>query len=179
MLNEKNEFDIQVKDNFLNKKDFEKVINYMKTIQWNAKDLHYEQDTPEHHWFNKDCPKEISDIILKEVIKFFKVKILKESLCQYTFVSKSEKNQIHNDAGDRLNFQIILYLEGDQNIHCGTGFYSKKQDNSFELNTHIGFKPNRVVSWVSNVYHAPLNFTDDFKSRKSIIAQYLVKEIRC
>ena len=169
-------FNIQIKDNFLNQKDFDKIKSYAKNIAWNPINLGYDEKNPHHVWFTENCSEEISNLLSKEVSKFFKVEILKVVTCQYSLVAKSKKTQVHNDGDGEHNFQTIIYIEGDENIHCGTGFYTKKEDNSFNLNTHVGLKPNRIVSWVSGTYHAPLSFTDDFKSRISIIAQYKIKE---
>lgn len=167
-----NEFNIQIKDNFLNNKDFDKIKSYVKNISWKPINLVYDEKNPKHVWFTENCPEEISKILSKKVSKFFNIEILKINTCQYTFVAKSKKTELHHDGNSGHDFQIILYIEGNENVHCGTGFYIKKDDGSFDLNTHIGFKPNRIVSWSSGIYHAPLSFDDDFKPRISIIAQY-------
>lgn len=169
-----NDFDIRIKDNFFNKEDYNKIKFFSSKILWKPTNLCYSKNNPKHVWFTEDCPKEISDIVSKEVSKFFKIKILKEVTCQYSFVAKSKKIEVHNDGEGEHNFQVIIYIDGDENIHCGTGFYTKKDDNTFNLNTHIGFKTNRIVSWSSGIYHAPLSFTNEYKSRISIIAQYKI-----
>jgi len=170
------EFDIQIKDSFLNKKDFNEIKSYSKKILWKPIKLAYDEKNPKHVWFTEDCSEKISKILSKEVSRFFKIEILKIVTCQYSFVAKSNKTEVHHDGDGEHNFQVIFYIDGDENIHCGTGFYTKKDDNSFDLNTHIGFRPNRIVTWTSGIYHAPLSFTDDFKSRISIIAQYKINK---
>ena len=104
------------------------------------------------------------------------MKILSINLNQFSLVSKSEKVEVHIDASKITNFQTILYIDGNENVHSGTGFYVKKDKDNFELNTHIGFRPNRIVSWASNVYHAPLSFTDSFKPRTSLLTQYKINQ---
>mgnify|MGYP003123481629 FL=1 len=169
-------FNIHIKDNFLNQEDFDKIKVYAKNIFWRPSNLVYDLKNPHHVWFTENCSEDISNLLSKEVSKFFKVEILKVVTCQYSLVAKSKKTEVHHDGGGEHNFQTIIYIDGDENVHCGTGFYTKKEDNSFSLNTHVGFTPNRIVSWSSGSYHAPLSFTDDFKSRISIIAQYKIKE---
>ena len=183
MINkEKTEFDIRIKDNFFKAEDFNKIKQHVKNIVFSPDETVYTNEhgkrikNENHVWFTTDAPKEICDILLKQVSSFFKVKILNMSLCQFTLVAKSDKVQVHRDLSDATNFQIIIYIEGDENIHSGTGFYIEKEKNKYELNTHIGFKPNRIVSWASNVYHAPLSFTDSYKKRISLIAQYKIEK---
>ena len=174
MLNEDpTEFDIRIKDNFFSKKDF----NYIKTVATNIKfsglGIAY-SDNKNHVFFTTNAPKEICDIVSKTVSDFFKIKILNIPLCQYSLVAKSDKVEAHNDSNDNTNFQTILYIDGNEDIHCGTAFYTAKGKDNYVLNSHIGFKPNRIVSWGSNVFHAPLSFTDSYKKRISLITQYKI-----
>jgi len=169
-------FDIRIKDNFLNENDFNKVKSYIKTIQWTPTKIVYDNKNPKHVWFTEAAPDEIKNIMLNEVSNFFNLKILQSDVCHYTFVLKSQKIEVHNDKAENTNFQTIFYIEGDENVHAGTGFYIKKDTDTYELNTHVGFKPNRIVSWDSNVYHAPLSFTEQFKPRISLITQYKVEK---
>ena len=173
---DKSEFDIRIKDNFLNQEDFNKIKSYSKNIHWQPMGVCYDPTTPTHVWFTDNAPKEITDIMEKEVSKFFKIKILNIKLNQFSLVSKSKKVEAHTDISEITNFQTILYIDGDETVHSGTGFYIKKSKNNFELNTHIGFRPNRIVSWTSNVWHAPLSFTDTFKPRTSLITQYKIRK---
>lgn len=168
------EFDIRIKDNFFSKKDFNYIKNFSKKINFGALDIAYTGNN-NHVFFTKNAPQEICDIVFKKVSDFFKIKILNISLCQYSLVAKSSKVEVHNDLSENTNFQTILYIDGNEDIHCGTGFYTTKDKNTFTLNSHIGFKPNRIVSWGANVYHAPLSFTDSYKKRISLITQYKIK----
>ena len=174
MLNDDTEFDIRIKDNFLNQEDFNKIKSYVKNIRWQPMALSYSSTNPTHVWFTDNAPKEITNIMEKEVSKFFNVKILNTNLNQFSLVSKSKKVEAHIDISEITNFQTILYIDGDESVHSGTGFYIKKDKDNFELNTHIGFRPNRIVSWTSNVWHAPLSFTDTFKPRISLLTQFKI-----
>ncbi len=168
------EFDIRIKDNFFSEKDFNLIKNVSKKINFGAVNIRYTNQN-NHVFFTTGAPQEICDIVYKIVSNFFKIKILDMRLCQYSLVAKSSKIEVHNDKSEHTNFQTILYIDGDEDIHCGTGFYIEKGKDSFELNSHIGFRPNRIVSWSSNVYHAPLSFTDSYKKRISLITQYKIE----
>jgi hypothetical protein len=180
MLNEDtSEFDIRIKDNFFSKEDFDYIKNFAKSTSFSALNIGYGNQV-NHVWHTADVSKKINDIIFKRVSDFFKVKILNINLSQLSLVSKSDKVEVHNDKSDMTNFQTILYIDGNESIHCGTGFYTYGgEGNKYILNTHIGFKPNRIVSWNADVYHAPLSFTDSYKKRISLITQYKIEEKKC
>jgi len=169
------EFDIRIKDNFFSKEDFNHIKNFAKNINFSGLNAVYAGEE-KHVWFTTNAPKEICDIVCKRVSDFFKIKILKLNLCQYSLVAKSDKTEVHKDYNDHCNFQTIVYIDGNEDIHCGTGFYTKIGEYEYRLNSHIGFKPNRIVSWGSDVYHAPLSFTDSYKKRISLITQYKIEK---
>jgi hypothetical protein len=177
MLNENTDFDIRIQDNFLSKEDFDYIKNVSKNINFGPINLTYDNGHSKNHvFFTADAPQKVCDILTKKISNFFKIKILNINTCQYSLVAKSDKTQVHNHPED-TNLSCIIYISGDENIHCGTGFYVKKnENNNFELNTHIGFKPNRIVSWQSNVWHAPLSFTDSYKKRISLITQFKIND---
>lgn len=173
MFNKENEFNITIKDNFLDQKDFEIIKHIAQNINFYSNDIEY-NNKKGHVFFTNDAQKKVIDILCKNVSKFFKIKILNVNLCQYSLVAKSNKVEVHNDASNNTNFQTILYIDGDEDVHCGTGFYIKTKKN-YILNTHIGFKTNRIVSWNADVFHAPLSFTDNYKKRISLITQYKIE----
>jgi len=176
MLKDTTEFDIRIKDNFFSKKTFNKIKSFAKKINFSSQEIGY-NNKEGHVFFTSNAPKEIVDIISKKVSDFFKVNILDISLCQYSLVAKSDKTEVHNDKRENTNFQTIFYIDGNEDIHCGTGFYTyHKKSDKYVLNTHIGFKPNRIVSWGADVYHAPLSFSDSYKKRISLITQYKIEE---
>ena len=175
------EFNIQIKDNFLNKKDYERVAHEAANINFNPRSLGLGDD-PRHVWFTEPASQEVKDILKKNVSNYFKVEITNLRVCHYTFVFKSPTQaEVHSDFDEGNDFQVILYIQGNSSVHSGTGFYievpaSKDKDKDFVLNNHVGFKENRIVSWTPNVYHAPLSFDDQFKPRISLIAQFTLKE---
>tara|TARA_Y100001972_G_scaffold6042_1_gene6536 strand:- start:275 stop:550 length:276 start_codon:yes stop_codon:yes gene_type:complete len=80
--------------------------------------------------------------------------------------------RVHCDYGENCTHQVIVYIRGNEDLHKGTGFYVSKDDFN-ELNTHVGFRQNRAIFWNSQIYHSPLNWSSDDKSKRfSLIAQY-------
>ena len=172
--NDETQFDIRIKDNFFNEEDFNKIKLHAQNTTFKSNNINYTNED-KHVFFTENASKEILDILSKQVSDFFKVKILNIHLCQFSLVAKSDKVEAHKDFSATTNFQTIFYIEGNEDIHSGTGFYIKKKENEYILNTHVGFKPNRIVSWASNVYHAPLSFSDSYKKRISLITQYKIE----
>ena len=170
-------FDIKIKDKFLSKDDFDVVYNTAQSLRFKANSLGYDNGVKKdkHVWFTVDAPENVQNILIKSVSKYFDIEIKKLTVCQYTFVFKSKHTQVHNDTNNNNDFQTIIYVKGKDDVHSGTGFYVEK-DGDYILNTHIGFMPNRLISWTPNVYHAPLSFTDEYNPRISLITQYKLKE---
>ena len=54
------EFDIRIKDNFLNEEDYNKIKLYTKSIFWKPTSLSYSTNNPTHVWFTDDAPDEIT-----------------------------------------------------------------------------------------------------------------------
>ena len=169
------EFDIRIKDNFLNKEDFEKVVQEATSAKLQPKNLLYKNNQKDHVWFTADASKEVEEIVIKNSERFFNIEIEKLMLCKFSLVFKSGKVEAHRDNGEGIDLQSIIYIKGNEHIHCGTGFYTRTAEDNSVLNTHIGFRENRIVSWDPYVYHAPMSFTDEFKPRISLLTQYKLK----
>jgi len=123
-----------------------------------------------------DAEKHIADHIRKKCSELYNKKF-KERYCAYTMVARTTP-MVHKDLDDYTSHQILLYIRGDESLHRGTGFYVKNKNtkDTYELNTHIGFKENRAIFWESSSYHSPLMWDDKNQSKRfSILAQY--KEI--
>ena len=59
-----------------------------------------------------------------------------------------------------LKGHLIIYLSGDPKLNCGTGFYNVVGESTFDLNTAIGFFPNRAVIFdAETCWHSPLLYT--------------------
>ena len=175
----KQDFDIRIKDNFFTPEEFKDISKKIVYRQYHDDHLQYRGKDKHHVWFTSNCEDEVRELLTKKVEKLFGVKIIRMGICQYSFVSKAIKTiHVHKDLSPECNFQTIIYVRGNPNIHSGTGFYveTERETVKQELNTHIGFFPNRIGAWTSNVFHAPLSFAEGFDTRYSILTQYLIKE---
>ena len=167
-------FDIRIKDNFLEKKIFDNIYSKINYKSYSGSDNYQESASngTKHIWFAVHTEDEIKDLITKKVEKVLNQK-LTCGLCSYTML-QTAVSLVHNDYTPDVDYQCILYIKGTANIHKGTGFYVPNKDtNKLELNTHVGFYQNRVVIWGSKAYHSPMNFLAEDKSKRySIICQF-------
>ena len=171
-------FDINIKDNFLDKKLYESIYNKITSYIYNQ-DYNYTTEiklkNKTHLFYGTTVEKEISEHIRKKCEKLYNKK-LKECYSAYTMVARTTP-MVHCDKGENTSHQIIIYIRGDESLHRGTGFYVEKDKGNYELNTHIGFKQNRAIFWESSAFHSPLIWSDENKSKRfSFLAQY--KEIK-
>tara|TARA_R100000030_G_scaffold71101_1_gene54695 strand:- start:32 stop:568 length:537 start_codon:yes stop_codon:yes gene_type:complete len=166
--------DLQVKDNFLPKELFEKLSVYCINLEYSSKNIIYKGKNYDEHIFLSN-PIYKDDKLLqdleKSIIKHFKLKIKNLNIAAFTCVNTKEPTP-HTDGLTFPNEKhLILYLNGDSNLNAGTGFYNRTNDNNFDLNTAVGFFPNRAVIFnANNCYHSPLLYTSkDNSPRFSII----------
>ena len=169
-----NNFDIRIKDNFLEKKIFDGVYSKINYYHYSGTSNYQEskENGTEHIWFSADTEIEIKDYVTKKVEESLNQK-LTCTLCSYTMLQTAVP-LVHNDFFPGCDYQVIIYIKGTPNIHKGTGFYVLNKDtNAFDLNTHIGFYENRAVMWDSKAYHSPMNWLAEDKSKRfSIICQF-------
>ena len=90
----------------------------------------------------------------------FGIKIKNLNLAAFTCVN-TKKATPHTD---KLVFpnekHLIIYLNGDPKLNAGTGFYNFIDGNTFDLNTAVGFFPNRAVIFnADGCLHSPLLYT--------------------
>ena len=169
----KYEFDVRIKDNFLNDNKFKDLYNKVPfyTYKHNANSIQYIN----HIWYSSIASEEIAKYLKEKCEKEFNIK-LKINFCNFTMLA-TVTPVVHCDYNEeKCTHQVIVYLRGNENLNKGTGFYTSKNGNH-ELNTHVGFKQNRAIFWNSEIWHSPLNWSADDKSKRfSLIAQY--KEIK-
>lgn len=159
-----NGFDIIIKDNFLDK-DFYKKI-HKKIDRYTYFPRRNVIENVDHIWYSRDAEREISEIVKNKCEKILHKK-LKIRFCSYTMLATAEP-RVHCDFNPECDYQIIIYIKGNVNLHKGTGFYLNR-----ELNTHVGFNENRAIIWHANTWHSPLNWASDDKSKRySIICQF-------
>ena len=175
------EFNLHIIDNFLPNDVYTKILNSITDIAWDPLNHVYdykktEKLEPKHVWFSQGIDmggffaKEIKNCINKSgsfTIKNF-------SLLSFTMATKVDPFP-HRDGPvkGKYNRQMVLYIDGANDINKGTGFYVKN-DNRYDLNTHIGFRKNRAVLFNAGMWHSPLLFaSQDSAPRISIIAQFI------
>jgi hypothetical protein len=93
----------------------------------------------------------------------FKIKIKKFiSGLTYTMVSNVNEDSCHVDGINHpdkdFNTQFILHVNGENELTNGIGFYIKGKENTYNLNTHVGFVENRALLFKNKVMHSPLKF---------------------
>jgi hypothetical protein len=160
-------FNISIKDNFFEEELFNTIYNKINYHPYKAR-LNL-LTSGEHPWFAAPVEKDISEKI-KTMCEIIWRKKFKINFCDYTLVASVEPLP-HCDLSENCDYQLIIYIKGNVNLHKGTGFYLNN-----ELNTHVGFNENRAVLWHANTLHSPLNWASDDKSKRySIICQ--LKEI--
>ena len=126
---------IQIKDNFLNEKEFKILHNNIDKIYYIAM-----VDGDSTYGFRYCFSQDSQNKWLFEKIKkqFFPDVELQIALSSYHWRHNKDKVLAHKDFNRDFNF--ILYLKGDELTHNGTGFYHKNN-----LNTYIGFVENRAI----------------------------------
>ena len=163
----KESFNIIIKDDFLNQNLYKKIYKEIETYTYLPK--HHVSSARNHFWYACKVQDNLKKIIKNKCEKIFNKKF-KTMLCDYTMVASVEPFA-HCDIATS-DYQIIVYIKGNTDLHKGTGFYLNN-----ELNTHVGFNENRAILWKSNAVHSPLNWASDDKSKRfSIISQ--LKEIK-
>tara|TARA_R110000787_G_scaffold125136_1_gene236277 strand:- start:17 stop:535 length:519 start_codon:yes stop_codon:yes gene_type:complete len=168
-----NNFDIRIKDNFLEKKIFDNIHSKISYYSYSGTNNYQKSKNngTEHIWFACDTEIEIKDYVTKKVEESLNQKLMC-TLCSYTLLQTAVP-LVHNDSY-QCDYQVIIYIKGNANIHKGTGFYVlNKNTKDLELNTHIGFYKNRAVMWESKAYHSPMNWLAEENSKRfSIICQF-------
>jgi len=168
----KDGFNITILDNFFDKNTLNKLQNALPILTYSSK-YNYIHDIS-HIWFSAPAEDYIENILKENCEKILNKK-LKINFCSYTLLSTVEPLP-HCDLSEDCDYQIIVYIKGNENLHKGTGFYVGGEDK-YELNTHVGFRENRAVVWHANTWHTPMNWSSDDKSKRySVICQ--LKEIK-
>ena len=168
-------FYITIKDNFLDKDIFKKLHEEIATYRYSAGENSIENI--KHIWFACKAGDFIKDLVRSNCEKILNKKF-KVNFCSFTLLSTVVPVP-HCDLTEDCDYQVIVYIKGNENLNKGTGFYSLNEETNNEvLNTHVGFKENRAVLWHANTIHTPMNWSSDDKSKRySIICQLKEKSL--
>jgi len=126
---------IQLKDNFLNEKEFNILYNNLDKILFEP----YIQIDKKTSGFRQEFEKTSDNEWLFKKIKkqFFPNEDLKE--VTNCFHWRHNKGTVLSHV-DTVDFNFILYLKGKELTYNGTGIYYENN-----LNTYIGFVENRAI----------------------------------
>lgn len=153
---------LNVKDNFLDKKELQIVLNNLNTINFDYRDKGKGNATDGfRHMFNPDKNnKWFFDIIKKT---FFPNKNLTPTSCFYHLRCNKHK-LIHKDLDD---YNFILYLRGKEILFNGTGFFKENQEEGLDVT--VSFKENRALFFNGcDVYHSDLQSFGESSFRYTI-----------
>jgi len=154
---------IKIIDNFFDEDVLKKVQHHIiNNIYYTPKWFEGESKTKQNHYgdrFFLNNDPEFKDIFVKRAEDKFKIKI--KTLDQNSGIDLRNldhfKPHIDNTIA-QINILIMLY--GPVAIENGTVFYhvDKELNNdcesSYELDIHVGFRPNRAVLFPSNWLHS-------------------------
>lgn len=165
-----NGFDIVIKDNFLNEKLFQDIHDKIHSYVFTPKLSMLSNN--KHPWFSCSTEENVQKYLKDKCEKILRKK-LEINFCFYTMLATVEPLP-HCDFSEDCDYQVIVYIKGNVDLHKGTGFYTKnKKDNLINLNTHVGFNENRAIIWHANTWHSPMNWAaEDQSKRYSIICQF-------
>ena len=151
--------ELKIKDNFLPKELFEKLATYSVTLEYSSKniDSHYGNVLLSNVIHSDD---NLIKDLEKSIIKHFNIKIKNLNFAAFSCVN-IKKAIPHTDTEVFPNEKhLIIYLNGDPKLNTGTGFYNLINGKTLDLNTAVGFYPNRAVIFnAADCYHSPLLYS--------------------
>lgn len=127
---------LQIKDNFLNKKEFDIIYNNLSRIPFKVSineqgNFGFRYDF-EH---NKE-----NDWLFKKIKKQFFPEI-DFKISQPCYHWRHNAHRVFSHVDKRTDYNFLLYLKGKELLYNGTGIYDKHN----HLNTYIGFVENRAL----------------------------------
>ena len=173
--------ELQIQDNFLPKELFLKLAKYSVGLDYSSNNIVQGTGDYEQHVFLSNKIYKDDNLLKdleKSIIKHFKVKIKNLHLAAFTCVNTKKPTPHRDSSLYPKEKHLIIYLNGDINLNAGTGFYSQTNENSYDLNTAVGFFPNRAVIFnADECWHSPLLYTaTDNSPRFSIIVWFEPEE---
>jgi|TARA_R100000781_G_C4016493_1_gene105516 hypothetical protein len=122
------------------------------------------------YWHTHTIPNncDVQNQIKKLIGKKFKFDVLNFSNSVYTMVGANDVPRPHIDKSEKVKYQCLIFMHGEESTNNGTGFYTINKLKELELSIHVGFKCNRAIFFSSDVYHTPLQWAGNGSFRYSI-----------
>lgn len=180
---------IYIKDNFLPKALYKDLIAYCNDFT----EIKY----PDKSFWVKELPKELIDYI-ENKLQEIEGKNIKNILCFAREANKEQDNdwRIHNDTiinEQQPDRAIVLYLKADEAELHGTAFWEHekyghtyiksdtkefdrmlKEDannkNKWKLNSIVGYKPNRLLSYPCNYFHS--KYPNKYNKQRIVLVMF-------
>lgn len=180
---------IYVVDNFLPKNLYKELLNYSDEF----KKVEY----PDVSFWVKTLPEEFSKYI-KGRLEKIEGKKIKNILCFLREARESQDNKwrIHNDSAiedQQPDRAIVLYIKASEASLNGTAFWKHKSygytykestaeefnrmlledandKSKWELNSVIGYKDNRLLSYPSEYFHS--KYPNEYKNQRIVLVMF-------
>ena len=153
-----------IKDNFFEEALFKKIQADLDTSKFenmygvakggNSRKIYYSVSLSQDH------PAHVA------VKSFFKAElgiIVKKMESLFLLSTKHKEPTPHDDLPFKIN--CTIYLRGGSLVHNGTALYEKNNEGVDVINSHIGFKENRMVMFSAEKTHASLQFAEGATGR--------------
>jgi hypothetical protein len=168
--------DLQIKDNFFSKKEYEILVNNLDKILFTPR----KNDNGIYSFSYSFDPTEENQWIFDKIKKYFfpnnnELKIISSGYSlrdnKNIMSPHIDKDTICSDEVYKNKYNCLIYLKGKELLYNGTGFYHKEN-----LNTYIGFVENRAIFFNGcDIYHSCLQGLGESSSRYSLGIFYGVK----
>ena len=180
---------IYLKDNFLPKSLFKELLNYCDEFK--------EVKTPGKSFWVKELPEEFINYI-KNSLEEIERKKIKNILCFAREAKEGQDNdwRIHNDTiiqNQQPDRAIVLYVKANENNLYGTAFWEHEiygdtyiesnaeefnrmlnedanDQTKWKLNSVIGYKPNRLLSYPCNYFHS--KYPNEYKNQRIVLVMF-------
>ncbi len=180
---------IYIKDNFLPAELYKELINYCNKFE----EIKY----PDKSFWIKKLPDEFTNFIIKSLEKIEGKKI--NNILSFAREAKKNQDndwRIHNDTiieGQQPDRAIVFYVKSNEKKLNGTAFWDHKDyghkyiksnekefnrmlaedsnnKNKWKLNTVIGYKDNRLLSYPCEYFHS--KYPNEYKDQRIVIVMF-------
>ena len=111
-INNNNNFEISIKDDFFDSILYEKILNHLKTANWlsDYNSLNsIKGQLKGHLWFSSPLnDPDIKNYITEKIKDYFNKEIISFKLINYTLVTKLQNPVPHNDISENVNYQLLI-----------------------------------------------------------------------